>query len=170
MAASAQIPVDRLASLLEYPGATFATALADCRQAIDGLAPAARADLDRFALAVDGMSAASLQELYVSTFDLNPKCTLDLGWHLFGDTYERGALLSMLREELQRHAVPENGELPDHLAAVVRLLERLEAPRRAELLAMLTPAFEALQNALASAGNPYAPLVKGVVTAATAGG
>jgi nitrate reductase delta subunit len=111
-----------------------------------------------------------LQELYVATFDLNPKCTLDVGWHLFADAYERGTLLAMLREELQRQSVPENGELPDHLPSLLMLLDRVEGPRRAELLAVLAPAFEAVQTALASSDSPYAPLVKGVLTAAMAGG
>jgi nitrate reductase delta subunit len=106
----------------------------------------------------------------VSTFDLNPKCTLDVGWHLFEDAYERGVLLAMLREELERNAVPEHGELPDHLPSVLMLLDRVDASRRAELIHLLAPAFEALQKALASSGSPYAPLVKGVLTTALAGG
>ena len=168
--ASAAAFVDRLASLLEYPDADFRSTLADCRKAIDRVAPAAAAELDDFGRAIDALSTPALQELYVSTFDWNPKCTLDVGWHLFEDAYERGGLLAMLREELERHAVPERGELPDHLPSVLMLLNRVDASRRTELTRLLAPAFEALQTALASSATPYAPLVKGVLTAALAGG
>jgi nitrate reductase delta subunit len=162
--------VDRLASLLEYPDATFSSTLAECCRAVDVAVPAAAAELDRFADAIDGLSTAALQELYVSTFDWSPRCTLDVGWHLFGDAYERGMLLAKLREELQRAQIPENGQLPDHLPSLLRLLDRVEPPRRDELTQLLTPALDALQQALASSKSPYAALVKGVVTTAIAGG
>jgi nitrate reductase delta subunit len=162
--------IDRLVTLLEYPDGAFASTLAECCAAVKALDPVAAAGLERFALATQGRSTAALQELYVATFDLNPRCTLDLGWHLFGEAYERGALLSMLREELQRERVPENGELPDHLPAVLMLLNRLEPARRAELTRMLTPALDALRAALVACDSPYAPLLNTVVTTATAGG
>ena len=34
-----------------------------------------------------------IQELYTRTFDINPVCTLEIGWHIFGEDYARGALL-----------------------------------------------------------------------------
>src|SRR6266568_3182701 len=55
------------------------------------------------------------QELYVQTFEFNPACTLELGWHLFGENYERGEFLVRMREQLRRHGIAESNELPDHL-------------------------------------------------------
>jgi nitrate reductase molybdenum cofactor assembly chaperone NarJ/NarW len=162
--------VSRVAALLEYPDGAFRSAVADCCAGTIAIDPAASADLRRFAAAIDGLSVEALQELYVSTFDHNPRCALDLGWHLFGEAYERGALLAMLREELQRAGIPERGELPDHLPSVLLLLERLDPSRRAELTRLLAPAVAALEAALEQSGNPYAALVKSAAALAALGG
>jgi nitrate reductase molybdenum cofactor assembly chaperone NarJ/NarW len=162
--------VSRVAALLEYPDGAFHSAVADCCAAAIAIDPAASAGLRRFAAAVDGLSVEALQELYVSTFDHNPRCALDLGWHLFGEAYERGALLAMLREELQRAGIPERGELPDHLPSVLLLLDRLDPARRAELTRLLAPAVAALEAALEQSGNPYAALVKSAAALAALGG
>ncbi len=44
----------------------------------------------------------SCEELYTRTFDLNPVCALEIGWHLFGEDYERGAFLVRMRDQLRR--------------------------------------------------------------------
>jgi nitrate reductase molybdenum cofactor assembly chaperone NarJ/NarW len=162
--------VERLARLLTYPDDSFPAAVAACQAVLARDAAAAAADLDRFAQRVAALTIAQLRELYVATFDLNPRCTLDVGWHLFGDTYDRGALLASLRAELARLEIDEHGELPDHLPTLLRLIDASEPARAAELTALVAPAIERLQATLVACDNPYAWLVKSVVRAATAGG
>lgn len=71
------------------------------------------------------MPLAELQELYTHTFDLNPSCSLDIGYYLFGEDYQRGAFMALLREELDRAGLPRSAELPDHLPGILRWLERV---------------------------------------------
>jgi nitrate reductase delta subunit len=156
-------PVD-LGALLEYPAAAFLTALKDC---VASRAP--DSDVARFARGVEGLSIERLQELYVDTFDLDPSCTLDLGWHVYGETYERGAFLARLRADLRKVGIAESQELPDHLPTIIVLLDRLEPARAAELRALVRPALERLHAALDARGNPYAHLLNDVVAAAAAG-
>ncbi len=130
---------------------------------------AAAADLAAFARAIEGRSVAELQELFTRTFDLNPLAALEVGWHLYGEDYERGAFLVRMRERLRRHEIDEAGELPDHLASLVVLLARLPAGEAAELAATAVgPAVERMLPPLEAVGNTFAPLLKavwGLVTA-----
>ena len=52
-------------------------------------------------------SIEDLQELFTGTFDMDPDCALDLGWHLFGEDRRRGVFLIKLRKELSRHRIAE---------------------------------------------------------------
>ena len=154
----------RLAALLAYPDAEFFSTLARCR------AGGSSADaVERFAREIDGLSLRRLQELYVNTFDLDPACTLDMGWHLFGESYERGAFLSALRADLDQHGIPEERELPDHLSSVLSLADRLDAARAEQLRRTIRPALVKLHAALADRANPYAHLVQGVLAATDSG-
>jgi nitrate reductase molybdenum cofactor assembly chaperone len=157
--------VERLSSLLEYPDGSFARTIAECAARLSAACPRAAANLERFSDAVEGLSIDRLRELYVETFDMSPDCTLDLGWHLYRDAYERGALLASLREELQRARIREGDELPDHLPHLLKLLERLERPRAEELRRLLEPAIERLETALAERNSPYVYLVKSAIEA-----
>jgi nitrate reductase delta subunit len=100
----------------------------------------------------------AMQELYVQTFELNPACTLEIGWHLFGENYERGEFLVRMREQLRRHGVAESIELPDHLTHLLVLIERLEHDEAEELAGqILVPALAKIQKALE--GNPYETVI-----------
>lgn len=108
------------------------------------------------------MTAAELQEEYTAVFDFEPACALDLGWHLFGESRERGALLARLREDLQRAGIPETHELPDHLTHVLELIAREPEDRAAPLADLVKPAVGAIERALTKRGSPYAHVLAAV--------
>jgi nitrate reductase delta subunit len=116
---------------------------------------------DRLAEALEYTNFAppAVQERYVETFDLNPKCALDVGWHLYGEAPERGVFLSMLRDDLARAGVDEHGDLPDHLPTLLRLIPREDDKSASELAALIAPAVTRLREVLAADGNPFADVV-----------
>lgn len=114
--------LEALAALFTYPSSDYAKAVESAVTCSRLIAPA----LVEFAHEIRNTSLTNLQELYTSTFDLQPACALDLGWHLFGEEYERGLLLARMRRELRAHAIQENRELPDHLSHALLLLARME--------------------------------------------
>lgn len=118
--------VESIARLLEYPRELDARKARGAADWIAPAAPEAAESLRTFAARIDGMSIEELQELFTRTFDLNPVCSLEIGWHLYGEQYERGRFLVRLRDELRRHGVRESQELPDHLTHVLRLIGRLD--------------------------------------------
>jgi nitrate reductase assembly molybdenum cofactor insertion protein NarJ len=104
----------------------------------------------------------AVQERYVATFDLNPACALDVGWHLYGETPERGTFLSTLREALRRAGVDERGELPDHLPTLLRLIPREDEAFAGNLAARIAPVVERLRDMLGADGNPFADVIAAV--------
>jgi len=103
------------------------------------------------------------QERYVQTFEFNPACTLEIGWHLFGENYERGEFLVRMRGELRRYGIAETTELPDHLAHLLLLAGRMDYQDAAELAGeFLLPALAKIQEALKD--NPYEALIAAIRT------
>jgi nitrate reductase delta subunit len=137
-------------------------------QAIEAVRPASAGLADAMQevsrrLSERGLDA--LQELYTQTFDMNPAATLDIGWHLFGESYKRGAFLVGMREDFRTHGLDEGVELPDHLPNVLRLLARLEESEHAELLhrACVAPALlQMLRTLRGKDDNPYVGLLESI--------
>jgi nitrate reductase assembly molybdenum cofactor insertion protein NarJ len=101
------------------------------------------------------------QELYVQTFEFNPNCTLEIGWHLFGENYERGEFLVRMREQLRRYGIAEGSELPDHLTHLLILIGRMEHEEAAELAGQfLLPALAKIRDGLKD--NSYGSLIADV--------
>lgn len=84
-------------------------------------------EMRTFAGALAPLDVGQVQEAFIQAFDMNPASTLEIGWHLFGEQYERGEFLVNMRGRLREAGIPEIGELPDHLLHVLPLLARLEA-------------------------------------------
>jgi nitrate reductase molybdenum cofactor assembly chaperone NarJ/NarW len=144
---------DALVALLTYPEADYPQRI----EASVQVAPQqCREQLQQFAVQMQGLRTDQLQELFTQTFDLNPMCSLELGWHLFGENYERGLLLVRVREELRRHGLAESTELPDHLTHVLRLVERMEHETAADFVAAcVLPSLEKMLQALHGKENPF---------------
>jgi nitrate reductase delta subunit len=154
---------DALAGLLAYPDAGFHQRVTACRQAVADRHPEAAELLDRFAGCIAPLSAEELEELYTQTFDLNPVCSLEVGWHLFGENYSRGEFLVTMRQELRRSALPESTELPDHLTHVVAAVARME-PRQADrfTVTFLLPALQKMLKGLAGKGSPFENVLEAI--------
>lgn len=108
-----------------------------------------------------GLEPRALEELYTRTFDVNPVCSLETGWHLFGEDYNRGAFLVRLRGLLREHGVEESTELPDHLETVLRLLDAMEEKEASALAReFVLPAVAKMRAALAGSNNPYGAVLE----------
>jgi nitrate reductase delta subunit len=155
-----------LARLVEYPDArTHDDACAMLAAAHDTAgAAAARAFVD----ATAALPLTTLEEEYTAAFDFDPACTLDVGWHLFGESRERGGLLARLRADMQRAGIPESRELPDHLTQVLQLIAREPEDRAAPVAEMVKPAVSAIERALVKRGSPYAHVLAAIYEEMTA--
>jgi nitrate reductase delta subunit len=150
---------DALAALFEYPGEDYRVRLAHCMRVLQS-SRGASSLLERFREAIAGLCTESLQEQFTQSFDLNPVCALDLGWHLFGEQYERGEFLVKMRGLLRRARLPEDVELPDHITHVLRLLGRMEPDEAEEFAAACVfPALDKARAGFRDTENPFALLL-----------
>ena len=101
------------------------------------------------------------QELYVQTFEFNPACTLEIGWHLFGENYERGEFLVRMREQLRRHGIAESTELPDHLTHLLPLIALMDHGEAAQFVGeFILPALTKIRSAIHD--NAYELVIAGI--------
>ena len=146
---------DRMAALLHYPDGSYLETARQCHRAVGVTDPDVAALLARFLDGMEELSTEARQELFTATFDLNPSCALEVGWHLFGENYERGAFLVKMRQQLTRFDLPESGELPDHLTHVLAVLGRMPAEEADEFAGVcLLPALDKMRANLAGKSNP----------------
>lgn len=137
---------DSLAGLLVYPGVDYhqrVTRAAGTLAAVDGEGAILLAE---FAEQIRNFPVEALQELFIHTFDMNPDRSLEVGWHLFGENYDRGTFLVKMRQQLRRFGVAESGELPDHISHVLAVLGRMPADEAEEFaVACVFPALEKMR-------------------------
>jgi nitrate reductase molybdenum cofactor assembly chaperone NarJ/NarW len=148
--------LELMSQILTYPDAHYLKAVEECRGEFARIHPESTDDFDRFAASLDGRATEELQELYVRTFDLNPVCALEVGWQLFGDSYDRGEFLVTMRQELKRHGIPESSELSDHISHLLPLAGKMETQQAHDFASTcLLPAMKKMLAGLEGKGNPY---------------
>ena len=148
--------LEKFGELLSYPGENYLQQVVACREAAAEIDPEAARCLTDFYGTLRGLTLEEVQELYVQTFDLNPVCALEVGWQLYGDNYDRGNFLVKMRQELERHSVPENRELPDHLSHVLPLLAHMDPGEAREFAAAsVVPALKKMLAAFEGKNSPF---------------
>ncbi len=146
---------DALGALLAYPGPEFAARVERCRQALRDDAEGLEL-LEKFAAVVTPLTAEAMQELFIQTFDLSPVCTLEVGWHLFGENYDRGAFLVRMRLQMRECGLAESDELPDHLMHILQVLGRMEREAQCEFAErFVLPALAKMMAGFKNKGNPF---------------
>lgn len=152
-----------LGRLLTYPDDRLSARLDEALAGGAALPEPARAALMRFERQVRATGLHELEELYARTFDMNPACSLEIGWHLYGEQYERGAFLVTMRSQLRRFGLEETCELPDHLSQALAILARMDqAEGRRFAEERLVPALDKILAGLGEAPNAYRHLLTAV--------
>jgi nitrate reductase molybdenum cofactor assembly chaperone len=155
---------DLLAALFDYPRDGDYHEL--LTRSIDGIGdecPAAAESIKVLFEHVKDMSLEQIQELYTRTFDINPVCTLEIGWHIYGEDYARGELLVKLREKIREVNLVESVELPDHLTHVLALLGRISGEEADELAARyVLPALDKMLKSASDADHAYLSILKAI--------
>ncbi len=150
-----------LATLFSYPQPEYHQHARGCLHAIGRLPAAAASQFQEFCDGIADLNCEELQELFTRTFDLNPLCTLEIGWQLYGEDYARGALLVKMRQQLRESGIPETGELPDHLSHALSLLAKLDPDEAQEFASVyVLSAIDKMRKAWKEHRNAYACLLE----------
>lgn len=152
-----------LAGFLDYPDGRLAQRLDSYARSLDRNGDAVAPLAGAFRDALASMTTEEAQELYTRTFDINPMCTLEVGWHVYGEDYARGEFLVKMKQLLREHNLPESKELPDHLTHVLAILAHLEG-EEADFLAAryVLPALAKMREGLSDTSNPYTGLLEAI--------
>lgn len=155
--------LETVAASLEHPG----PGKAETPGTAPGCVPPALASaLRELGAYLSAAPPGEAQERYAALFDLNPVCTLHAGYHLFGEDYKRGELLSGLAAELRRAEIPNGTELPDFFPTLLRLAARSDVEARSTLVDyLLLPALVKMTAALAESKSPWAAVVRALPSA-----
>ncbi|HQU37449.1 MAG TPA: nitrate reductase molybdenum cofactor assembly chaperone [Anaerolineales bacterium] len=113
---------DSFAALLEYPSADFSEQAQRCLDLMRTINPEAAESLQRFANFIEENSLQRMQELFTTTFDMQPVCYPYVGFHLYGESYKRGAFMAQLNEAYHGIGYSAEQELPDNLAVILRFI------------------------------------------------
>lgn len=153
---------NHLATLLDYPMDEHVDAV---REAVAELAKwraSLAQSLAPFTKHVESHTLEELEEAYTRVFDVNPDCALEIGWHLYGENYTRGAFLVEMRGRMRSLGIAETAELPDHLTHVLAVIGRLsEEEARGLACDHLLPALKKMRANL-SEKRPHACVLEGV--------
>ena len=144
-----------LSDILCYPEGDFGEQVRRCQKMLNASCPHVHADLGPLVEYLANASLENVEELYTQTFDMNPRCTFDIGWHLFGEDYHRGLFLAKMRREMKRRGGKETNELPDHLTHVLSVMGKMESEEAEDFaVSCVIPAVKKILENLTSE-NPY---------------
>lgn len=166
MSVASEVTVSRvalaaLAPLFSFPDENFAKHADAARALVSECDSTAGCSLDELVSTLRGLTAATREITFTSTFDLAPSCSPYLGVHLFGDeSRDRARLMVGLRGSFTAGGYDSGSELPDHIAVVLSFATRFEEEEWRDLLRLvLLPALEKMEALLASTPNPYRHLI-----------
>jgi nitrate reductase delta subunit len=160
---SRQPVLDAFASLLSYPSFDPAPVARWCAGLLSGRGESSR-HLARFLARAESAGPHEMEELYSSTFDLDPACAPYVGHHLCGESPQRGVFMARLADVYRKDGFRDGrpgGELPDHLSVVLRYLAEVPSgpDRQALLEDGLVPALDRMLASPLDPENPYRSLL-----------
>ena len=155
---------DLFADLLAYPTPDLLHQTQACIDHLGPIHPEAATVIEKFSRAIKQRALEQIEELYTTTFDMQPVCYPYIGYHLFGESYKRGAFMAQLNEAYHAFGYSAEQELPDHLSVAFRFLGLDSANRQGDFCQALLhegiiPALEKMRQAFGESENPYASLL-----------
>ena len=120
------------------------------------------AKLDPFITHINERTLPFQQEYYISTFDVQAVCFLDIGYVLYGEDYKRGIFLVNIKKEQIKAENDCGSELPDHLPNILTLLPKISDAELAEELiySLLIPALHEMILKFRDTHNLYKGLLE----------
>jgi nitrate reductase delta subunit len=147
-----------LSILLQYPDEELILSLKELKEAVEKISPAEKGERCRHFLDyLTNNPLIRLQEEYTATFDLNPATSLNLTYHKWGDSRERGNALVGFHQLYDSAGFEcTSGELPDYLPLVLEYLSLNRNGNHSSLFGQYYEEVETINSRLKEAGSVYA--------------
>jgi nitrate reductase assembly molybdenum cofactor insertion protein NarJ len=155
-----------LAEMFRYPTKDLKSYTGKWRAIIQVYDPGLILKLDPFIAQISEMPLSFQQEYFISTFDVQAMCFLDIGYVLFGEDYKRGVFLVNIKKEQIKALNDCGSELPDHLPNILTLIPKIQDPELAEelIFSLLIPAIHEMIFKFRNGSNLYRGLLEILVT------
>lgn len=158
-----------LSRLLSYPDENTVQTAEFLFVVLQSEIPEASQAMSKFGAFAEQHELWEVEEAFTRTFDVNPTCALEVGWHLFGEEYARGMFLVRMREELRKYDLPESTELTDHISHVLAIVAAMPDDEASRFVrACVQPAIEKMKQALEGKDTPYRHVVACLASVLTA--
>jgi nitrate reductase delta subunit len=160
------IALAQLGQMLGYPDEDFFAKLERLACSVRTAYPNSAKPLKKFQDYCKDMTRADMEELYTRTFDLAAIASPYITGYIYGDeNFDRGTLMATLSENYARLGFDMEGELPDHLALMLRFSSWLDEEALDELInyCLQKPVKEMCEQ-LRNCDNPYFFLLSAIDT------
>lgn len=153
------------AVLLEYPEREWTEALSELREEISSLGnPVLQSYFLAFLTHAETQTYDDLCEEYVNTFDYHGVVSLNLTYHVFKESRERGGALIQLRKLFREAGIETvTEEMPDYLPMVLEFLAIADDAYVERVLKLHVNSMMQLEEELSKKDSPYAFLLKGCI-------
>lgn len=152
----------QFAALLSYPDAEVQKTAATCQELLQENRFDVTEQLQLFTEFLKTSNRSIIEEVFTSTFDLQPICHPYVGYQLCGESQQRTMFLMKLQEIYRQHDYNSGSELPDHIGQMLRFIGITNDQKcRQELIDEgLLPALEKIIQAIENDNHPYKGLLK----------
>lgn len=147
--------------LLEYPDEKWLTSFGEIREMLRELPKKSQKILEPFINYVSVNDSISLQELYVSTFDMSKDDVLHITYPLYKDEITRGSALVRLKQIYRTTGFePITEELPDYLPMVLEFLAFSDNKDLKRYIRDYIPFLSEFVTKLKEKGNLYSSILE----------
>jgi nitrate reductase delta subunit len=149
-----------LSVLLQYPDDEIILSLKELKEAVEEIPQVEQRErCVSFLDYLGNEPLIRLQEEYTATFDFNPATSLNLTYHMWGDSRERGNALSEFNRLYHKAGYERsNDDLTDYLPLVLEFLSINKITNSFSFLGQYCDQVEAVGSRLREQGSPYAGL------------
>jgi len=136
-----------IAKLFDYPSDDYYNLVLEAIASLSDKYSQSKVELEKF-LKLLPLEIHEVQELYSKSFEVQAVTSLDVGYVLYGDDYQRGIILVKLNQEHKNVNNDCGVELGDFLPNLLRLLPKIENEEvRDEMVTLLiAPSVEKMLN------------------------
>ena len=154
-----------LSVLLHYPDEELFKRLDEIASVADHSCPAdVKSAIQAFVNELNTHSLIQVQESYTALFDIDPKTTMNMTHHAFGDNEKRAAALAHLQHNYEQAGWERiTGELPDYLPMMLEFLSICPHPEHTEPVWHCLQGMQPLVARLEKKAPAYAALLQPIV-------